>query len=94
MEDKFNYIPEMTDPLSKCWKQPNRSEILLDDDYAVMTKESFGELAEYSCSVPSGQYSGKMWRSSYNIGRWTLRWMIIYPAGNGIILSREILIVD
>jgi hypothetical protein len=81
----------MTDPRSEYWTQPNRSDILLDDYYAVMTKESFNNLLEYTLSQPSLTYNGKMWKSKLH-NRWVLRWVIVYPAGNGVIVSREILI--
>lgn len=55
-------IPLITDPMGKNWEQPHRSEILLDDTYAIMTRTSFNKLHEYSCSFPSGVYEGKMWK--------------------------------
>jgi hypothetical protein len=57
-----NEIPIMTHPLSSAWDQPKRSEITLDDNYAMMNKKTFEDLAEYSCSMPSGVYEGKMWK--------------------------------
>ena len=69
-----NEIPEMTDPLSRYWKQPDRSEILVDDTHAIMTKKTFEKLANYSMSNPTGIYEGKMWRSEYKDG-WCLRWV-------------------
>lgn len=55
-------IPEMTDEMGRYWDQPNRSEILVDDKYAIMTKATFKKLANYEHSHPSGIYDGKMWR--------------------------------
>ncbi len=58
----MNAIPEITDALGRCWKQPKRDSILLDDKVAVMSQESFDELLEYNTSYPSGVYEGKMWK--------------------------------
>src|SRR6185369_6564631 len=55
-------IPRITHPWGKSWEQPDRSEILLDDEYAVMSKATFDKLHEYSASNPSGVYEGKMWK--------------------------------
>lgn len=67
-------IPAMTDPLGRYWKQPDRSAILLDDVHAVMDEKAFGKLAEYSTSIPSGVYPGKMWKAQCIGGEWMLRW--------------------
>lgn len=56
-----NQIPPITDPMGRHWTQPPRDAILIDDKHAVMTRETFGRLARYDCSVPSGVYNGKMW---------------------------------
>ena len=55
-------IPEMIDPLGKCWPQPIISEILVDSKTAIMELVSFNQLLEYSGSFPSGVYVGKMWK--------------------------------
>lgn len=55
-------IPQINDLMGKYWSQPNRFEIEIDDNHALMSKENFDRLAEYSCSVPTGVYPGKMWK--------------------------------
>lgn len=55
-------IPPITDPLGKSWNQPERSEILIDETHALMTRRTFDQLAEYSGSFPTGVYEGKMWK--------------------------------
>ncbi len=55
-------IPLMTHPLSRSWDQPKTSDILIDEDFALMTQDTFDSLAEYSCSQPTGCYPGKMWK--------------------------------
>ena len=57
-----NTIPEMTDPLGKAWSQPERSEILIDDTHALMSRATLLKLANYSHSNPTGCYPGKMWK--------------------------------
>lgn len=56
-------IPAMTDPLGRHWHQPSRDVIAIDDTHAVMSRQSFDQLPEYSRSRPSGVYPGKMWKS-------------------------------
>lgn len=55
-------IPPMTHELSKYWGQPDVSQILVDDCYAVMNQATFNALADYSLSNPSGVYEGKCWK--------------------------------
>jgi hypothetical protein len=66
-------IPRMTHHLSRAWRQPNSQDILIDDSHALMTRESFDVLAEYSSSIPTGVYEGKMWKRRYGHG-WLLCW--------------------
>lgn len=66
-------IPQMTGPLSRYWEQPNKENILIDDTHAMMDKAALRLLKEYSCSLPSGVYEGKMWKLKTNLG-WVLRW--------------------
>lgn len=68
-----NFIPEITDPKGRFWRQPPKDRILVDNDFAVMTTETFKSLPEYSCSCPSGVYPGRMWKAQFN-GTWYLRW--------------------
>ena len=72
-------IPEMTDPLSSYWHQPPLSEITLLDGKAVMSQKTFNALPEYSFTVPTGVYEGKIWKckrgdSSDTGFTWYLRW--------------------
>ena len=59
----------MTDPLSKHWRQPSTEEILVDDEVALMSDETFDKLYAYNTSLPTALYTGKMWRSN-NYLRW------------------------
>lgn len=58
----FSPIPPITHPLGRSWNQPNRARIEIDDKFALMSQRTFDELADYSCSRPSGVYEGKMWK--------------------------------
>lgn len=78
-------IPPITDPLGKHWEQPSTDAILLDDTHALMEEATFYKLADYSCSMPSGVYPGKMWRANPHQffpdapDQWFLRWYGIHP---------------
>ena len=61
-------IPQMTDPLGRHWKQPNRDSILIDETHAVMGQRTFDELMTYSSTIPSGVYPGKMWKATLDDG--------------------------
>jgi len=72
-EKEKTKVPEMTDPLGKYWNNPDRHKILICKDIAVMSKRSFKILHEYSTSLPSGTYTGKMWKRQSTEG-WKLVW--------------------
>lgn len=69
-------IPPMTDPLGRHWSQPSRHEILDvndDSDSVTMSRTAFLQLKDYSHSIPTGVYIGKMWRCKARPG-WRLKW--------------------
>lgn len=66
-------IPPITDPLGRCWKQPHRKYIEIDKTHALMSRQTFNGLKEYSCTLPTGAYEGKMWKSKIN-DTWFLSW--------------------
>lgn len=90
----MNIIPPITDPLGKYWDQPSTDDILLDDTHCAMSESNFKKLLEYSTSIPSGAYEGKMWKT-YQKGIWYLRWYGPHenPAKLSI-NSRELLIIN
>lgn len=51
---------------------PWPEEILVDEKTAVMTRRAFEKLPDYSCSLPSGTYLGKRWRTHFRDG-WFMR---------------------
>lgn len=57
-----NIIPKITDKRGMLWKQPHRRYIEIDEEYALMTKQTFEGLREYSVTIPSGEYEGKCGR--------------------------------
>jgi len=55
-------IPEMTDPLGRYWHQPaDIREAPMDETHVLLTVRQYGELSEYSDTMPSGVYPGKCW---------------------------------
>lgn len=83
----------MTDPLGRHWEQPTRDQIQIDDTHALMEKDAFWALHNYSTTMPTGVYPGKMWRA-FRGGTWWLRWYGIVP-GDETVCScneREILV--
>lgn len=67
-------IPPITDEMGRSWRQPPLSEILIDDQCAMMGRESLLMLRNYSATDPTGVYEGKMWRAEDGEGGWYLRW--------------------
>lgn len=97
-------IPPITDPLGLHWQQPALDRILLDETHAVMTARTFESLREYSSSIPTGYYPGKMWRRHDGVfdrtckpsaRRWLLCWFGIVPDKPDVcsINAREIILV-
>ena len=70
----MNNIPAMTNPLGKYWQQPDPKNFIVSYKYVLMTQKEFDELLEYSSSVPSGVYIGKLWKSHWS-GIWKLVWL-------------------
>lgn len=68
-----NHIPPITDPMGAVWEQPKSDDIALDDTHALMSNWSLSKLAEYSHSIPSGVYDGKMWKRRVG-DDWLLCW--------------------
>ncbi|EIU7557592.1 hypothetical protein LHV18_12470 [Providencia rettgeri] len=91
-----NRIPPMTNPLGKHWAQPNHENILIDDTHVIMSSKDFNSLAEYSNSIPSGVYAGKMWKAVAQDGRAFLRWFGLVEGRNDLCSNnqREIIIID
>lgn len=93
MSDK---IPAITNPLGKHWKQPSPINIIIDDTHAMMSSSDYELLADYSGSVPSGVYVGKMWKAVDPGGKAFLRWFGVVQGRDDVCSNnqREILIID
>lgn len=91
-----HFIPAMTDPLGRHWQQPRSEDILIDGSHAVMDRQTFCSLADYSRSMPSGVYAGKMWKAITQDGRPFLCWYGLVDGRQDICScnSREILIAE
>lgn len=88
-------VPPITDRLGRHWEQPPVQDIEFDYEYAYMTEEAFDKLGEYSTSIPTATYAGKMWKA--RIGKtknWKLRWYEDHPTDPKVLLipSRRIVI--
>ena len=87
-------IPPLDSPYS--WTQPDRKNILVGDDTAIMTQFDFKLLSEYSNSTPSGKYPGKMWRLHASDRQDYLCWYALVPGRDDRIAvhTRKIVIGD
>lgn len=88
-----NAIPPITEPLGRHWIQPSLDAIAIDDTHALMNARAFELLHEYSTTIPSGVYAGKMWKASRR-GEWWLKWFGIVQGNPEVcsINNRRILI--
>ena len=98
LSEAIHPIPPMTDPQGKYWDQPPRFDILMDDKHALMTQATFGKLQDYSSSIPTGAYPGKMWKRRNDFWDesqgWLLVWMDVHRDPDTVsIHHRGILIV-
>lgn len=66
-------VPLMIDPLGKYWDQCDNRHVYIDKDTATLELDDFKKLHEYSSSIPTGVYEGKMWKANIQ-GKWYLRW--------------------
>lgn len=92
-------IPPMTHPLSQHWRQPSVDLILVDEMHAVMSLATLKALPEYSWTIPTGVYEGKMWRCHAAEGdcyEWLLRWYDADPADAKccLIFTRGVLLLN
>lgn len=101
LNDQFdNIIPPITDPMGRYWQQPRRDRLLIDDTHAVCSLEDFSVLMEYSSTIPSGKYSGKMWKARRDLGLasgrdgWLLCWYAPHPYAAELTINSRILLVD
>lgn len=95
------FIPEITHPLGRYWEQPDRKLIQISPEHAYMSQKAFDELHEYSSSIPSGKYEGKMWKSHARwregekiIDQWSLVWYDVDPDPNMLSIKKRVIIVE
>jgi hypothetical protein len=100
-----NVIPAIDDPMGAHWRQPSSTAIAVDDTHALMTRETFNALCEYSTSTPTGVYPGKMWRRQLMrrgahpldlrpTGQWFICWYGPDVDGKCPIETRRVLLAD
>lgn len=60
-----------------------------------MPESAFKELPEYSSTMPTGVYAGKMWKA-LNDGQWYLRWYGHAPLHPGYCTNnqRKLVVLD
>lgn len=75
-------IPPITDPMGQHWKQPDRSRIVFTKDCAIMSQQTLGQLADYSASVPTGRYDGKMWKAERTGAGGKSDWVLCWYHGS------------
>lgn len=97
-ETDENVIPPMTNPLGQYWDQPDPKNIVLDDNYAAMTREDFEKLPDYSQSEPTGKYNGKMWKGKYGNRTSGLSWWLFWchdedAISNSIYISNRLILI-
>lgn len=103
-----NFIPPITDPMGRHWRQPDTSNFVIDDTHVILLRCEFDQLAEYSTAMPSGVYAGKCWKGERSemltvngkrmphwTGTWYLRWFGLCEDPNACSNNqREIIIID
>ena len=89
------HIPDLQCPYSSPPQQPVNRDVLVDDTHALMARADFDLLLEYSMSIPTGAYEGKMWKA-YGVDRWYLRWYQACKEDPGMldIMTREMIIIE
>jgi hypothetical protein len=77
---RFNAIPELKSPYSTPPKQPADIRLApMDDTHVVLTRRQIAGLLEYSTTLPSGVYPGKVWKAIDASGTILLRWYGVCP---------------
>lgn len=66
-------IDIVADPMGKHWTQPDRELIKVNSETAEMTQCVLEQLCDYSHSMPTGVYPGKMWKRKQG-EQWWLCW--------------------
>jgi hypothetical protein len=69
-----NVIPKMTNPMGVHWDQPSAVDISISDDCAAMDEDTLRDLPDYTYTLPTGAYAGKMWRRFVDGKGWCLVW--------------------
>jgi hypothetical protein len=96
--------PNVIPPPERKMDQPDRRDIIVDDTHALMSKSAFDKLPEYSATMPTGVYVGKMWkrhdgvydsafRASGGVPDWKLVWYGPVVDKKCAVLFRSIIIV-
>lgn len=88
----INKIPPITEPIGASWQQPKREDVVIDELYALMTQADFDLLKNYSNSLPSGVYAGKMWKR-FESGMWYLVWYGLHEDANKCTIESRVILI-
>jgi hypothetical protein len=88
-----NVIPPMTHEMGAHWSQPRTIDMTITDTQVVMKKKDFELLKEYSRSLPSGVYHGKMWKCHAKDG-WYLCWYGEHIDPNKVSINTRVIILQ
>lgn len=96
---KVNIIPIVAGRNETSKVQPDPNNILLDSEYALMSKQVFDQLPDYTRLEPAEKYNGMIWKAQhckYDGLVWFLCWCHNENIRANIIFIsyREILILD
>ena len=60
----FAKLPHMTNPLGRHWRQPTglRDRVRIYETHATIDERDWLALPRYESSMPTGTYTGKVWR--------------------------------
>jgi hypothetical protein len=98
----FCPVPEAQSPYSpSAFRMPHRHDIRFIEgkDFCYMNIVTFNTLLEYSSSVPSGVWPGKLWKGNMNTRKcptdnWYLRWWGEEVDGLCSVISLKIIIAE
>lgn len=106
LEPGTRIIPARPKEYGTAWHQPTRNEMRFHvntqavdgkPDMVYMSKRSLDDLSEYSRSMPSGVYPGKMWKAKVTrldgTKEWRLCWYGEVPGRPDLCSNHECTIV-
>ncbi len=88
----LNDIPPITNLLGRHWRQCDLSDIVVTPDAAFIPESAIRQLSDYSHSMPSGVYPGKMWRATFKLdGPWLLWYGALSEDGQHVEVCKRLI---